>query len=84
MYEFNSLLGCIVFRLLMCLFMGKRNMVEKITGNFIMKGGVTMSDTFRNLRYFLFHDISMCLWTGFTMIFIGWIFMTGFAALLTR
>lgn len=43
-----------------------------------------MSDTFRNLRYFLFHDMSMCLWTGITMIFIGWVFMMGFTTMITR
>jgi hypothetical protein len=38
MYEFISLLDNVVYRLLMCLFMGERDAVwQKITGNFTRK-----------------------------------------------
>lgn len=34
-----------------------------------------MEDTFKNLKFFLFGDYFMCLWTGGAMVFIGWIFI---------
>ncbi len=43
-----------------------------------------MEDTLRNLKFFLFGDYAMCLWTGGTIMFIGWIFIVGFCTLLTR
>jgi hypothetical protein len=43
-----------------------------------------MGDTFRNLRFFLFGDYAMALWTGGMMVFIGWVFMMGFTTMITR